>query len=472
MTSRPLIRRVSRSCAAALCALALLTRPATTLGAQLPGSPSSVTTNGVYLIDLPMALRLANAQNLDVQIARERLNEAKANHESAVQLFFPWISPAAAYRRHDNRIQAVDGTMLDADKQSYTVGGALTAQVELGDAIYKSLVARQLLNAADHALESQRQDSTLAAAQGYYDLAKTQALADAVKEALKISQEYQKQLHEAVGAGIAFKGDELRVQTQTERYQIALRQALEQQRIAAARLAQTLHLDSTVELVPQSTDLVPLTLVETNASLDSLVQQALQSRPELKQNQALISAARDAKNGAVYGPLIPSVSAQAFGGGLGGGKNGSTGNFGESEDYFVGIGWRIGPGGLLDSGRIHGSKARLETANLTAQKVQDEITRQVVESHTRMQSLLDQLATTKQNLATAAETLRLTRERKQFGVGVVLEDIQAQQELTRTRSDYLNATAELNKAQYGLQRAIGELSAQPAKIESQPKDNK
>src|SRR2546426_11439872 len=158
MTSRPLIRRVLRSCAAALCALALLTRPATTLGAQVPGSPSSVTTNSVYLIDLPMALQLANAQNLDVQIAREKLNEAKANHESAVQLFFPWISPVAAYRRHQNRIQAVDGTMLDADKQSYTVGGALTAQVELGDAIYKSLVARQLLNAADHALESQRQD--------------------------------------------------------------------------------------------------------------------------------------------------------------------------------------------------------------------------------------------------------------------------------------------------------------------------
>src|SRR5206468_6084134 len=116
-------------------------------------------------------------------------------------------------------------------------------------------------------------DSTLAAAQGYYDLAKARAIVDVVKEALKISQEYQKQLHDAVGAGIAFKGDELRIQTQTERYQIALRQALEQQRIAAARLAQTLHLDSAVELVPQDTDLVPLTLVATNAPLDWLVQQ-------------------------------------------------------------------------------------------------------------------------------------------------------------------------------------------------------
>ena len=278
---------------------------------------------------------------------------------------------------------------------------------------------------------------------------------DVVKEALSISQDYQNQLHDAVAVGIAFKGDELRVQTQTERYQIALRQALEHQRVSAARLAQILHLDSSVELVPQDTDLVPLALVETNAPLDSLVRQALGSRPEVKQSQALVAAARDAKNGAVYGPLIPSVAAQAFGGGLGGGKNDSTGNFGGSEDYFVGIGWRIGPGGLFDSGRIHASRARLETARLSEEKVRDEITRQVVEGQTRVQSLLDQLGTTKQNLATASETLRLTRERKQFGVGIVLEDIQAQQELTRARSDYLNALAEFNKAQYFLLKALG-----------------
>src|SRR5205807_1328826 len=82
--------------------------------------------------------------------------------------------------------------------------------------------------------------------------------------------------------------------------------------------------------------------------------------------------------------------------------------------------------------------------------------RQVVESHTRAQSLRDQLATTKQTLATASETLRLTRERKQFAVGAVLEDIQAQQELTRARSDYLSAIAEFDKAQYSLSRAIAQ----------------
>jgi len=412
-------------------------------------------TNGVHLIDLPTALRLAHARNLDIQIARSRLKEAQAVQESAHEQFFPWLSPGVSYRRHQGQIQDVGGDIIDVNKQSYAVGASLAAQVELGDAIYKSLAAKQLVTAADHDLESQRQESTLAAAQGYYDLTRAKALTDVIREAVNISSDYQSQLHEAVATGIVFKGDELRVQTQTERYQIALRQALEQQRVAAARLAQLLHLESSIELVPRQSDLVPLMLLETNAALDSLVQQALNFRPELKRSEALVSAAREGKHGATYGPLIPSAGAEIFGGGLGGGKNGSTGDFGATQDYFVGLAWRFGPGGLLDFGRIHANQARLQTAELNSEKLRDEITRQVVESHTRVQSLFDQLGTGKQNLATAAETLRLTRERKQFGVGIVLEDIQAQQELTRAKSDYLTTVAEYNKAQYGLSWAVG-----------------
>ena len=59
------------------------------------------------------------------------------------------------------------------------------------------------------------------------------------------------------------------------------------------------------------------------------------------------------------------------------------------------------------------------------------------------------------NLGTAGETLRLTRERKQYGVGVVLEDIQAQQDLTQARAEYFAALAEYNKAQYALNKAVG-----------------
>src|SRR5205085_2322317 len=152
-----------------------------------------------------------------------------------------------------------------------------------------------------------------------------------------------------------------------------------------ARLAQTLHLDSTIELLPQDPVLLPVVLVSTNAALDSLVSKALSQRPELRQNRAVVAAARAAEKGAVYGPLIPSVGAQVFAGGLGGG-GATTSGFGESEDYMVTLGWRLGPGGLFDRGRIQATQSRLRIARLDQAKLLDEVTRQVVETQTRLHS--------------------------------------------------------------------------------------
>ena len=419
-------------------------------------------TNATYPLDLPTALQLAGAQNLDVQIARERLAEAQANRQSALEQFFPWISVGAAYHRRDGVAQAVPaGTISDAHYQSYSPGAALAAQMDLGDAIYKSLAAKQLVKASDQALEAQRQDTTLSAAQGYFELAKAGALVEVAREALNTSRDYQQQLHVAVSSGIAFKGDELRVQSQTEHYEIVLRRALERQRVAAADLAVTLHLDSQVELVPRDTGLGPITLFATNSAMAALVARALQTRPELKQTQALLSAARAAKKGAVYGPLIPSVGAQAFGGGLGGGPDGGPSNFGAEGDYLVGLSWRIGPGGLFDAGRVNVSKAQLAAVQFGEAKLKDTIISQVVVSLTRVQSLWTQIALVERNLATATETLRLTRERKQYGVGIILEDIQAQQDLTQARSEFFTALAEYNKAQYALNKAVGGATIQP-----------
>jgi hypothetical protein len=100
-----------------------------------------------------------------------------------------------------------------------------------------------------------------------------------------------------------------------------------------------------------------------------LIEQAFASRPELKQSHALIAAAHDSRDGAVYGPLIPSLGAQVFGGGLGGGPDGGPSHFGAEGDYLVGLSWRIGPGGLFDQGRVHASKARLAQAGLTDSKL-------------------------------------------------------------------------------------------------------
>jgi len=419
---------------------------------------TDTANTNIMLVDLPTVLRLAGAQNLDVQIARQRVAEARANRESSTWQFFPSISPGVSYRRHDNLIQDVNGQIMDVHKEAYTVGPSLDGQVELGDAIYNNLAARQLEKASDHALETQRQESLVAAAQGYFDLTKARAAVLVARESVNISTNYTGQVRHALDAGLAFKGDLLRVQVQSERDLLALQQAEEQAKIASARLIQTLHLEGNLELVPDEAEPIRIQLFPTELALDSLVSQAMAHRPELKQRQALAEAARDSKNGALYGPIIPNLGAQVFAGGLGGGIDNGAKTFGASEDYTLTLGWRIGPGGLFDRGRIKATQSRLRVADLATAKQRDEITRQVVESLTRVRSLSDQVMTTQRTIQEAQETLELSQQRKEFAVGVVLEVIQAEQELTQARLDYLKAVSEFNTAQYELAKAVGDIT--------------
>jgi len=411
-------------------------------------------------IDLPTALRLAGAQNLDVQIARERLREAEAQRDAAVYNFFPWLTPGVGYRRNDGRIQDIVGTVFDASKQQLTPGATLEARLELGESWFKVLAARQLAKAADHAAAAQQQESVMSAALGYFELVRARATADVAQEAARVASDYADQLLRGVELGLIFKGDALRARGQAERNQLSVHQAREQQRVAAARLAQLLRLDPTVTLVPADNELLPLTLTATNAALDTLVAQALGARPELKQGVALTAAAARQHDAVTRGPLVPSLGAQAFLGALGGGRDNDMETFGSSANVALTLGWRIGPGGLFDSAREKTAQARLTATSLAADKIRDDIIRQVVEAHTRIHSLASQLTTLRSALATAEEAFRLTRERKERGFGMVMENIFAEQELTRARSDFVAAVAEFNQAQFRLRRAIGQVTAE------------
>ena len=411
----------------------------------------------IFPIDLPTTLQLAGARNLDIQIAREKQKEALANHDIAIEQFFPWISPGVIYRQHDNFFQDVQGHIISVHKRSYAPGLAPTLQVDLGDALYKSLKSHKLVRAAEFGLDAQREDTILAAAQGYFDLVKTKAAIGVAEQSVAISEEYESQLQQAVGIGVAFEGEELRVGVQTDRNRIVLRQAVEQQAVAAARLAETLHLDSTVELVPRDTGLLVVKVANVRVPYRNLVLEALASRPELKQSAQLTEAARDEKNGAVYGPLVPSVGGQAFFGGLGGGIEGKPSKFGNQKDYTATLGWRVGPGGLFDFGRINATRSRLKGAEFSAGKTEDAVVRQVSEAIARAQSLEDQITIARRAVESSEKTLGLSRERQQFDIANVLENILAEQDLTRSRADYISVIAEFNKAQYELLKSIGAL---------------
>jgi outer membrane protein TolC len=409
-------------------------------------------------IDLPTALRLAGANNLDVQIAREKVNEARAAHDSARAKFFPWISPSIVVRRHDENIQAVNGPILDADKQSLAAGITLNAQLDLGETYYQSLAAKQLVRSNEAAFAGRQREVTLRAATAYFDLARARASVIAAEEAARITGRHAEQIATTAEAGLTFQGDAARVRGARERAELVLVRSRTDQRLAAARLSELLHIDPAVELTPLDADLAPLSLLTANDEVGPLVSRALAARPELDEAAARVDIARTAHRGAIYGPMVPTVGAQLGVGGLGGGPGNSslTHDFDMSSDVSFGVSWRVGPGGLFDRNRRRETAARERQVELELEKIRDLIRRQVVEQHARLRSLGTQIELARKTLEAADLTARLSRQRRETGVSAVLEDLQAEEELARARRDYLATVADYNLAQYALRFATGE----------------
>src|SRR5262245_9398200 len=97
----------------------------TTKGFAGLGPSASGADVRVLPIDLPTALRLADANNPTVALARERINEAYAFLRHAQVLMLPNLQTGPAYLRHDGLLQNSTGLVFSTSKWNFfEVGGA------------------------------------------------------------------------------------------------------------------------------------------------------------------------------------------------------------------------------------------------------------------------------------------------------------------------------------------------------------
>ena len=444
----------------ALAGAALAIVIAATAQAQTPAvSPQPAAITGeVQPIDLPTALRLAGANNIDLALVREALVQAQAQNDAATLSFVPALNGGLGYAKHNGAIQDVSGNVIDATKQLHSAVGGITSQVNLGDAIFQKLAAGRLQNAAEYSVEAGRNITLQAAATAYFDLVSALTSVEIAREAVSISGDYQNQLDRAVGIGLANKSDALRVSVQTQGYQVALRQAEEIARNASVKLANILHVNPATRFQPTDKIVPQITLVPLETGLDALIGEAYDKRPELKASAATLEAADWQKTNSIYGPLIPTIGAQAMYGNISGGRLGVPSNSGGTQDYGVMFNWRVGQGGLFDFSRIDYAKSKLEQGRLNDARLHDDVGRQVVQAFEGAHSAFDQLQLTKRNVDLAQQSLQLSRGRKEFGVGAVLEVIEAQKDLVQARAAYLRSLTGYAENQYALAQAIGRIS--------------
>src|SRR5207248_10854094 len=133
----------------------------------VPQKPSKVR---VLPVDLDAVLHLAEGQNRQVALARERLNQYHAEKDLADLSWLPNIHAGLAYYRHEGGIQNEDGTLQHSSTGALFPGLDIAARFDLRETGFQRINAERKVWQQKGELSRITSEKLLDAAETYVDL--------------------------------------------------------------------------------------------------------------------------------------------------------------------------------------------------------------------------------------------------------------------------------------------------------------
>jgi outer membrane protein TolC len=426
------------------------------VGASAPlAAQRAVGDANVLEIDLPAAIQLADERNVDVAIFLARVEAATARVTQARLAAVPSVRVGTTEDRHEGTIQETSGNVIDVDRAARFRGVTAGVGIDIADAIFRPLIARQNRSAAVAAATANRHQVLVQVASAYIGLVRARAEGDAIARTLERATDLA-----TLTADYAESGEGLPADAEMAAVQPVLwqqRRAIAEERAIAANaeLVRLLHLDADVNLDP--VDALP-PLVEIFSGIEDvteLVARAQDGRPENEQADALLAAAESDFSAERYGWFVPSVSLSVSTGDFGGGPGSSILNTDNRQDRSLSLYWQFDGLGFGQRARIAEKRAQLQEIVLQREKLRDAIAAEVRESHARIASLMRQIELADTAVAHAERAYELNRTRIYDQQGLPLEALQAMQTLAGAELGALDARAGLSVAQIRLHTALG-----------------
>ncbi len=412
-------------------------------------------------IDLPTVIRLVDANSPSVGFARAKVEEAQARLARADIQWLPNLTVGAAYNRFDGQTQNQSGSVFGVSRGNLFAGGGAALNLDIAEAIYRPLVERRLTSAAQLREQSAAQGAELDAAVAYFDLVQIHALLEINADTLKKASEMLSAAENAKEAKLdRTAGDVNRAKTEVL-FRKAERSDLDGRAGAAsARLGKLILLAPNVKLVPSDPAVAPITLIDPTSTVDQLVAQAVNNRPDLAANRELIGAASEAVRLQRRAPFIPKVSIANQVGRFGGGLNGDLRNFDARNALSVQLFWEVKNLGFGNRADTAERRALLHQAHFTAVEAQYRATAEIVEAAQIAAAKFQSLDYAEQAVREATELYRINKEGT---INVVdaknlfdaLRPLQAIQALNQARQNYLAAVVDFNRAQYRIFTFVG-----------------
>ena len=448
-------------------------------------SASLEETDHPFPINLATALRLADARPLVVAAAQASAWVAEAQLQRAQVLWVPQFNIGAVYYRHDGYGPDFNRGVNNPAYGGPTPGGPLSQNlnwfygnasfyqtVNVADAYFQPLAARQNLDAQRFDIQTAKNDSLRETANAYFDVhlhrGQYTAALDVLARGEKLVQRIERLSKDLVP----------RIEVnRTSRLLAAVTQratsAREEWRISSANLTQILRLDPTAVVVPMEQDHLQVTLVDPARSLDELIAIGVAHRPEIASNKASVRAAEVRVRQEKNRPLLPLVLITGFQGpggmmsqfGIFGTGSGSTINqWSWRDDVSLQLVWQLEGFGLGNLARIKERRGQQSEEIVRLFRNQDKVAAEVTAAQARVQAsavlaqqanreVREAITNFEGNYEGLAQTTRFDD---------ILHETFRPQEATRalerlmeSYDRYFAAIAEYNKSQFELYHALG-----------------
>jgi outer membrane protein TolC len=425
-------------------------------------------------INLPTALRLADARPLLIAAAQASLQVSLAQLAHARVLWIPTFNVGGSYLGHVGGSAGNRGPEFINGRNQLLLGGGVTALYAVTDAVFSPLVQRQVVRAREFDVQTARNDALLSVAEAYFNVQQARGRMAGTQDALEKSRQLVKTV-QALGKDLIAPIEEDRALTQFADLERELSMMYQEWRVNSADLTRELRLNPTTVVTPLEPPELQVTLISPREPVDGLVPIGLTNRPELAANQALVQATLVRLRQEKLRPLIPSVilagnpiPVAPFGNLMGGAffsdysgqNNPAAGRF----DPNVQVYWSLENMGFGNAALIRERQADQQRALVQLFRIQDHVAAEVVQAHARVQSAVVRIAKSEAEVKEAQiafeGNLKGISETRRFGDRLIPinrpnEAVDALRQVKRAYNHYFESVGDYNRAQFQLYRALG-----------------
>ena len=474
--------------------------PVPTAVLQLDSSQVKPMYSEMVAIDLPAVVHTAVMDNLAIKRARQAVKASRGRYESAVGGLFPALVPTALFEHVEGTVRATEGNLVGVGFNTFQPSIALQWVLNPGRVINDIIASKKRLSASGHREKAVILETLRRAVVQYYDLVLAQARITAAHQGVMEAEELLRINRLRTRTGMGVLADELRAEARLAQRRQELILSMKEFYDASVALAVTLHLDSSLTLVPKITELPPIDLVRPDFPIDELLGIAVAFRPDLEQVRILLEAVTADKKATWWGAYGPQFQAAYQYGGITGNANNVVGGDGIPNNLIVNpgrangsfgasalgnglireslqrasrrldgrdnqtfsfsdqirastsVGWRLSVSAFGD---MKAAKALEEQARIDALSKLDQVKADVVSAVQASNANHMLISLAQQQIAAAAEALRLSEANLRAGMMTTLEVLQSQDAVMQARLRHAEAVVRYNQSQVNLLAALG-----------------